>query len=55
MHPSTGFYGVTSGQCKTVKVSIVHLQSIVLSETSYGKNAEGADNGHVSYQFMSFF
>jgi hypothetical protein len=31
----------------TVEASMFHLQSIILSETFYGKNAEAAENGYI--------
>jgi hypothetical protein len=38
----------------TVKASILHLQSIILSETCCGKNADAAENGHI-FQLLSLF
>jgi hypothetical protein len=38
----------------TVKVSMFYLQSIILSETFFGKNAKAAENGHI-FQLLSVF
>jgi hypothetical protein len=38
----------------TVEASMFHLQSIILSETFCGKNAEAAENGHI-FQLVSVF
>jgi hypothetical protein len=38
----------------TVEASMFHLQSIILSETFCGKNAEAAENRHI-FQFLSVF
>jgi hypothetical protein len=38
----------------TVEASMIHLQSIILSETFCGKNAEAAEN-HIIFQILSVF
>jgi hypothetical protein len=38
----------------TVKASMFHLQSMILSETCFGKNAKTAENGHI-FQLLNVF
>jgi hypothetical protein len=54
VHPKSWFSSRYQWTMLSVKAFVFHLQCIILSKASFGKNAEAAENGHIC-QLLSVF